>query len=191
MVSCPPRRAGGTARSRRFLSPCASGCGAPRGRPATAEDYVAQRERLRKEAAEVAERQLAAAAELRAAAARLPEVRLSSAATSLLLDLIARSLATTMPGFSSGTGTDDDLGVRVILSREPGASTLIHSADGDFTVDDLLVAIVAIMAPVGTAAQHQEAVERFRREPQPRPDGYQAPAPPAAATVTSHPDEFH
>ena len=36
------------------------GSRAPRGRPASAEDYAAQRERLRKEAAEVAERQLAA-----------------------------------------------------------------------------------------------------------------------------------
>ena len=113
----------------------------PRGRAASAEDYAAQREMLRKEAAEETERQRAAAAELRAAASRLPDVRLSPAATSLLLDLVARSLAAAAPGFASVSGADDDLGVRITLRRKPGTSTLIRGADGDFTLDELSVAI--------------------------------------------------
>jgi uncharacterized protein (TIGR02677 family) len=123
------------------------GSRAPRGRAANAEDYAEQRERLRKEAAEAAERQRAAAAELRAAASRLSEVRLSPAAASLLLGLIARSLAAATPGFSSVSGADDDLGVRVLLTREPGASTVIRSADGDFTLDEFSVAIGATASP--------------------------------------------
>jgi uncharacterized protein (TIGR02677 family) len=117
------------------------GSRAPRGRAASAEDYAAQRERLREEAAEAAERQRAAAAELRVAAARLPEVRLTPAATGLLLDLIARSLAAAAPGFTSVSGADNDLGVNVTLTREPGSRTLIRGADGDFTLDELSIAI--------------------------------------------------
>lgn len=133
------------------------GSRAPRGRAANAEDYAEQRERLRKEAAEAAERQRAAAAELRAAASRLSEVRLSPAAASLLLGLIARSLAAATPGFSSVSGADDDLGVRVILTREPGASTVIRSADGDFTLDEFSVAI-------GATASPETGVDQDRRQ---------------------------
>jgi uncharacterized protein (TIGR02677 family) len=133
------------------------GSRAPRGRAANAEDYAEQRERLRKEAAEAAGRQRAAAAELRAAASRLSEVRLSPAAASLLLGLIARSLAAATPGFSSVSGADDDLGVRVILTREPGASTVIRSADGDFTLDEFSVAI-------GATASPETGVDQDRRQ---------------------------
>jgi uncharacterized protein (TIGR02677 family) len=130
----------------------------PKGRAASAEDYAAQRERLREEAAEATERQRAAAAELRAAAPRLADVRLSSAATALLLDLVARSLATAAPGFASVTGADDDLGVRITLRREPGTSTLIHSADGDFTLDELSLAIgVAVTVEPSPADWREEA----------------------------------
>lgn len=117
------------------------GSRAPRGRAASAEDYAAQRERLRKEAAEAAERQRAAAAELKVAATRLAEVRLSPAATGLLLDLIARSLAAAAPGFTSVSGADGDLGISVTLTREPNAGSLIRGAEGDFTLDGLSIAI--------------------------------------------------
>ena len=127
----------------------------PRGRAASAEDYAEQRERLRKEAAEAAERQRAAAAELRAAAPRLAEIRLTPAATGLLLDLIARALATAAPGFASASGTDDDLGIGVTLTTEPGRRTLIRGADGDLTLAELSIAIGApasSTAASGTAA---------------------------------------
>lgn len=117
------------------------GSRAPRGRAASAEDYAEQRERLRKEAAEAAERQRTAAAELRAAAPRLTEIRLTPAATGLLLDLIARSLTAAAPGFVSADGADQDLGITVTLTRAPGCRTLIRGADGDFTLDELSIAI--------------------------------------------------
>ncbi len=123
------------------------GSRAPRGRAASAEDYAAQREKLRQEAAAAAECQRAAAAELRAAAVRLADVRLSSLATNLLLDLVARSLASAAPGFASVTGADDDLGVSIILTRQPGTCTVIRSADGDFTLDELTLAIGATATP--------------------------------------------
>lgn len=85
--------------------------------------------------------QRAAAAELRAAAPRLAEIRLTPAATGLLLDLIARSLAAAAPGFTSVSGADDDLGIHVTLTRDPGSRTLIRGADGDFALDELSIAI--------------------------------------------------
>jgi uncharacterized protein (TIGR02677 family) len=119
------------------------GSRAPRGRDASAEDYAGQRERLRAEAAEAAERQHAAAAELRAASSRFADIRLSAAATGLLLDLIARCLAGAPPGFTAATGTDEDLGVRIRLTRSPGQSTVVRGADGEFVLDGLALAIGA------------------------------------------------
>jgi uncharacterized protein (TIGR02677 family) len=119
------------------------GSRAPRGRDASAEDYAGQRERLRAEAAEAAERQHAAAAELRAASSRLADIRLSAAATGLLLDLIARCLAGAPPGFTAATGSDEDLGVRIRLTRSPGQSTVVRGADGEFVLDGLALAIGA------------------------------------------------
>lgn len=126
------------------------GSRAARGRTASAEDYAGQRERLRADAAETARRQHAAAAELRAAAAHIAEVKLSGAATRLLLDLIARSLAGVPPGFTEATGTDEDLGVRVWLQRT-GASTVVHGADGDFVLDGFSLTIGGALA-IGSAA---------------------------------------
>ncbi len=112
-----------------------------RGRAASAEDYTGQRERLRAEAAEAAARQHAAAAELRAAAARIADVKLSGAASRLLLDLVARSLAGAAPQFTEAVGTDDDLGLRVRLVRTPGRSTIVHGVSGDFELDGLTLAL--------------------------------------------------
>jgi len=116
-----------------------------RGRAASAEDYTGQRERLRAEAAETAGRQHAAAAELHAAATHIADVRLSGAASRLLLDLVARSLAGASPGFTEAIGTDDDLGLRVRLVRS-GRSTVVHGTDGDFVLDGLVLAIDAAEA---------------------------------------------
>jgi uncharacterized protein (TIGR02677 family) len=128
------------------------GSRAPRGRTASAEDYAAQREKLRADATEAAGRQLAAAAELRAASARLADVRLSAPATGLLLDLLARCLAGASPGFSAASGSDDDLGVRITLTRSPGGHTLVRGADGDFVLDELALDIGASAADVREAA---------------------------------------
>jgi uncharacterized protein (TIGR02677 family) len=117
------------------------GSRAPRGRATSAEDYAAQREKLHVEAAEATRRQRAAAAELRAASARLAHVRLSAAATGLLLDLVARCLAGASPGFAEASGTDDDLGVQIVLTRSPGSCAVVHGADGDFALDGLRLAV--------------------------------------------------
>jgi len=134
------------------------GSRAPRGRAASAEDYAAQRERLRAGAAEATARQHAAAAELRAASSHLAEVRLSSAATRLLLDLVARCLAGASPGFTGVSGTDDELGVRIALTRSPGGRTLVRGADGDFILDELALTIgTSQTAGAGGTDLRQEA----------------------------------
>jgi len=126
---------------------------AQRGRAASAEDYAAQRDRLRAEAAEATQRQRAAAAELRAASSRLADVRLSPAATCLLLDLVARSLAAAAPEFASADGADEDLGVGITLTRSPGIHTVIRGADGDLALDGLTLTIATaeLKGPIGTA----------------------------------------
>nr|WP_273377674.1 TIGR02677 family protein [Actinopolymorpha pittospori] len=120
------------------------GSRAPRGRTAGAEDYTGQRELLRKEAEAEAARQHAAAAELRAAARRWGDVRLSGAAGRLLLDMLARCLAVAPPGFEEALASDDDLDLRLRLTRTPEARTVIRSADGDLILDELDVAVHAI-----------------------------------------------
>ncbi|HEY0539407.1 MAG TPA: TIGR02677 family protein [Actinoallomurus sp.] len=119
------------------------GSRAPRGRTAGPEDYGAQQDRLREQAREQTGRQRAAAAELRAAGARLADVRLTAAATRLMLDLLARSLASAPPDFGEVRSTDDDLDIRLRLVRTPGATTVVHGADGDLTLDGITVRISA------------------------------------------------
>ena len=70
---------------------------------------------------------------------------MSPPATRLLLDLIARSLANAKPGFASVSGADD-LGIQIILTRHPGVRSLVHGADGDFTLDGLSLAVGVISA---------------------------------------------
>jgi uncharacterized protein (TIGR02677 family) len=119
------------------------GSRAPRGRTAGPEDYGEQQNRLREQAQEQTRRQRAAAAELRAAGARLADVRLTAAATRLMLDLLARSLASAPPDFGEVRSTDDDLDIRLRLVRAPGATTVVHGADGDLTLDGVTVWIGA------------------------------------------------
>lgn len=111
------------------------------GRTAKGEDYRAQIDRLRTDAEEQARRERAAAAELRTAARRLAQARLSGPASQLLLDLIARCLAGAAPGFESAATGDDDLDVDVELRRAPGRSTTVLTADGDLVLDELTLTI--------------------------------------------------
>ena len=94
-----------------------------------------------------------AAAELRAASARLAHVRLSAAATGLLLDLVARCLAGASPGFAEASGTDDDLGVQIVLTRSPGSCAVVRGADGDFALDGLRLAV-----GTASAAEHDTTI---------------------------------
>jgi uncharacterized protein (TIGR02677 family) len=130
----------------------ARGTRAPRGRTAGPEDYRTQRERLREQAAEEAQRQQAAAAELRAAGQRPGDVRLSGAATRLLLDLLARALAGARPEFDQAESIEHDLDVRLRLVRTPAAHTVVHGADGDLVLDGLVLALGAAGSPSMDAA---------------------------------------
>ncbi|MDL4774538.1 MULTISPECIES: TIGR02677 family protein [Thermomonosporaceae] len=120
------------------------GTRAAKGRTSGPEDYAAQRDRLRREAEEETRRQHAAAAELRAAGPGLAGVRLSAAATRLLLDLLARSLAGAPPRFEEAEAADDDLDLRLRLVRTSGEGGVIHGADGDLALDGLVLRIGAL-----------------------------------------------
>ena len=117
------------------------GTRAPRGRTAGPENYQEQQNKLRERANEEALRQRAAAAELRAAGLRLPDTRLSGTATRLLLDLLARSLAGAAPRFEEAETIDEDLDVRVCLTRTVTGDTVVHGADGDLLLEGLTLAI--------------------------------------------------
>jgi uncharacterized protein (TIGR02677 family) len=129
------------------------GSRAPRGRSASAEDYTRQREKLWRDAAEEAARQQGAAAELRAVAPRLSEVRLSSDATSLLLSLLAQAMARATPGFATVTAAEDDLGIEITLAKT-GSSTVIRGADGNLTLDNLSITVEA----TSTGTNRRQAV---------------------------------
>jgi hypothetical protein len=71
---------------------------------------------------------------------------LSGSATRLFLDLLGRSLAGARPSFEETETSDDDLDVRLRLTRTTGAATIVYGADGDLVLDGL-------RADVGAAAR--------------------------------------
>ncbi|WP_405796211.1 TIGR02677 family protein [Streptomyces sp. NBC_01506] len=134
------------------------GSRAQRGRTASVEDHSAQKERLRKAARERAAARRAAADELRSASGRFDGVRLTSAALSLLLELLATALGNAQlkrradAAGAAGEGAagfaldeawseDADLGIRLTVHRTAGAHTLLRSADGDLRLDELELAV--------------------------------------------------
>ncbi|MDX3851062.1 TIGR02677 family protein [Streptomyces sp. AK02-01A] len=142
------------------------GSRAQRGRAASVEDHSAQKHRLREAARERAAARKAAADELRSASGRFDDVRLTSAALSLLLELLATALGNARlkrhagtdgegtPGFGldAAWSEDADLGIRLTVQRTAGTRTLLHSADGDLLLDDLELVIGRISAtPDGEA----------------------------------------
>lgn len=131
------------------------GSRAPRGRTAAAEDYDEQREVLLRQAAAEAEREQTAAVELRAAAGRLDQVRLSGPAIRLLMDLLAHALASASPGFTAASSEDQNLRIRLRLLPAPDHHTLVRSVDGDLTIAHHTVELgttelVELSAEVGT-----------------------------------------
>lgn len=127
------------------------GSRAQRGRTASVEDHSAQKERLREAARQRAADRSAAADELCSASARFDGVRLTSAALSLLLELLATALGNAQLrrraeadghgersfGLDAAWSEDADLGIRLTVHRTTGARTLLRSADGDLLLDDL------------------------------------------------------
>ncbi|MFF1416778.1 TIGR02677 family protein [Streptomyces sp. NPDC058280] len=131
------------------------GSRAQRGRTASVEDHSAQKERLREAARQRAAARKAAADELRSASGRFDDIRLTSAALSLLLELLATALGnaqlkrragtyregTTGFGLDAAWSEDADLGIRLTVHRTAGTRTLLHSGDGDLLLDDLELVI--------------------------------------------------
>ncbi|MEU3030866.1 TIGR02677 family protein [Streptomyces incarnatus] len=127
------------------------GSRAQRGRTSAVEDHSAQKRRLRDEARERAAARAAAADELRSASGRFAEVRLTSAALGLLLELLATALGNAQLRRRAGTdgagatefdldqahSEDAELGVRLTVRRTAGARCVLHSVDGDLLLDDL------------------------------------------------------
>jgi uncharacterized protein (TIGR02677 family) len=115
------------------------GSRAPRGRTAGVENHSAQKGLLRARAEEEATARQAAAAELRGLAPG-SAVRLSPTATRLLLELLAKALATAGPGFAAADAGDLDLDVRLRLWRT-GTPTTVHGTDGDLVLDGLAIEV--------------------------------------------------
>jgi uncharacterized protein (TIGR02677 family) len=127
------------------------GSRAQRGRTATVEDHSAQKQRLREAARERAAARAAAADELRSASGRFAEVRLTSAALGLLLELLATALGNAQLRHRADTdgegatefdldqahSQDAELGIRLTVRRTAGARCVLHSADGDLLLEDL------------------------------------------------------
>ncbi|MBM9624662.1 TIGR02677 family protein [Streptomyces zhihengii] len=123
------------------------GSRAQRGRTSAVEDHSAQKQRLREVARDRAAARAAAADELRSASGRFAEVRLTSAALGLLLELLATALGNAqlrrrgegVTGFDldQAQSEDTELGIRLTVRRIAGARCVLHSADGDLLLDDL------------------------------------------------------
>ncbi|MGK5496535.1 TIGR02677 family protein [Streptomyces sp. URMC 125] len=127
------------------------GSRAPRGRTSSAEDHSAQKQRLREAARQRAADRAAAADELRSASGRFTEVRLTSAALGLLLELLATALGNarlrrragpdgeraTEFDLDAAHSEDAELGIRLTVRRTAGARCVLHSADGDLLLEDL------------------------------------------------------
>jgi uncharacterized protein (TIGR02677 family) len=127
------------------------GSRAQRGRTSAVEDHSAQKQRLREAAREQAAARAAAADELRSASGRFAEVRLTSAALGLLLELLATALGNAQLRRRAGTdgvgatefdldqahSEDAELGILLTVRRTAGARCVLHSVDGDLLLDDL------------------------------------------------------
>ncbi|WP_051852713.1 TIGR02677 family protein [Streptomyces aureocirculatus] len=146
------------------------GSRAQRGRSATVEDHSEQKRRLVEEARAKAAARRAAADELRSASGRFEQVRLTSAAMSLLLELLTAALGNAQlhhgspqTGFTlhDAQAEDADLGIRLTARRTPGTGTVLRSIDGDLVVDDLRLAVEAL----GEAGSDGRTAHAERPEP--------------------------
>lgn len=133
------------------------GSRAARGRTAAMEDHGRQKERLRRQAEEAARRRLDAAAELRSAGDRLEHARLSAEAMHLLLDLLARALAAGTPELADARAADLDLDLTVAVAPAPGRQTLVHAADGDLRIDDVVLTVGRLAEIDHTTAEEWSA----------------------------------
>ncbi|MFE0802422.1 TIGR02677 family protein [Streptomyces sp. NPDC058812] len=143
------------------------GSRAQRGRASAVEDHSAQKQLLREAARQRAAARAAAADELRSASGRFAEVRLTSAALGLLLELLATALGnaqlsrpvstdgerTAVFDLNSASSEDAELRIRLTVRRTAGTRTVLYSADGDLLLDDLELDIGRTSATVGGEAE--------------------------------------
>ncbi|MHC0429471.1 TIGR02677 family protein [Streptomyces sp. O3] len=143
------------------------GSRAQRGRASAVEDHSAQKQLLREAARQRAAARAAAADELRSASGRFAEVRLTSAALGLLLELLATALgnaqlsrpvstdgeSTAVFDLDSASSEDAELRIRLTVRRTAGTRTMLYSADGDLLLDDLELDIGRTSAAVGGEAE--------------------------------------
>ncbi|NUR30699.1 MAG: DUF2397 family protein [Catenulispora sp.] len=83
--------------------------------------------------------------ELRGVASDLARSRLSVGAFGLLMELVGRALARTVPG-SDGFVADESCGLELHLLHSPGSSTPLYGSDGTVTVDGFKVRLSALPA---------------------------------------------
>ncbi|MFF0106232.1 TIGR02677 family protein [Streptomyces hirsutus] len=143
------------------------GSRAQRGRASAVEDHSAQKQLLREAARQRAAARAAAADELRSASGRFAEVRLTSAALGLLLELLATALGnaqlsrpvstdgerTAAFDLDSAISEDAELRIRLTVRRTAGTRTVLYSADGDLLLDDLELDIARTSAAVDGEAE--------------------------------------
>ncbi|MGH3372430.1 MAG: DUF2397 family protein, partial [Nocardioidaceae bacterium] len=136
------------------------------------EDHSAQKQRLREVARQRAAARTAAADELRSASGRFADVRLTSAALGLLLELLATALGNAQlrrragadgegtAGFDLGSASSEDaeLGIRLTVRRTAGTRTVLYSADGDLLLDDLELDIDRLSAAADGEAEAEVSV---------------------------------
>ncbi|WP_326611120.1 TIGR02677 family protein [Streptomyces scopuliridis] len=139
------------------------GSRAQRGRAAAVEDHSPQKRRLQQAARDRAAARGAAADELCSASGRFAQVRLTSAALALLLELLATALGSARLRRVEGSGTgqsgafaldaakseDAELGIRLTVRRTVGSHTVLDSVDGDLLLDDLELTVESSAVPEG------------------------------------------
>lgn len=137
------------------------GSRAQRGRTSSVEDHAEQKRRLQREAREHAAARQAAADELRSAAGDFARARLTSPALALLLELVAGALGNAQLlrggeggpdeegapdesgvfGLEAAWTEDAELGIRLTVRRLSDTNTVLHSVDGDLTLEELELSI--------------------------------------------------
>ena len=141
------------------------GSHAQRGRASAVEDHSEQKRRLQQAARAQADARRAAADELRSASGRFEHIRLTSAALSLLLELLATALGNAhlqraqstatehRPGFTVEAASSEDLelGVRLTVRHVENIDTVLRSADGDLTLESLELSLVGIAEQTPTS----------------------------------------
>jgi uncharacterized protein (TIGR02677 family) len=139
------------------------GSRAQRGRASAVEDHSQQKQRLQQAARDRAAARRAAADELRSASGRFAQVRLTSAALALLLELLATALGNAQLRRAEGLGTgqahgfaldaahseDAELGIRLAVRRIAGAQTVLDSVDGELLLEELELTVESSAAPEG------------------------------------------